>query len=233
MKQSFVRKWLAAGVLVAFQGVSVLAQNGPTTSPPPSESATPQLAGNAVVNPLTAKAAQNEPSEVIATGPAQAPLGVDEILRLLKAGVGKDVIKAYIETAPVAAHLSASDLVTLKERGVPDDLTLALVKRGAELAGRGNQVGVSTAPPTKVSGSLSLSELLAVLRNGQINPGALNPEGYDYFRYYYLYPRTLASVNERLYSSYPWFAGCGPYGSGFGSPWAFRPRFFAPEFPGP
>jgi len=227
MKQSFVRKWLVAGLLVAVQGLSAPAQNGQTSSPATSESATPQLTGSASVKPVTVKADQTEPSEAAAKGPTQYPTGVDEILKMLQAGVSKDVVKAYIETAQVASHLSAADLVTLKERGVPDELTLALMKRGAELAAQASQAGASTVVPAKVSGSLSLNELVAALRSGQLNPGSPDPEGYDYFRYYYLYPRTLASANERLYSSYPWFPGYGPYFPGYGSPWGFHPRPFA------
>ncbi len=48
---------------------------------------------------------------------------------------------------------------------------------------------------------------------------AFDPEGYDYFRSYYLLPRTLASVNERL-SSYN-----APFSYGYGPPLVFSPRF--------
>jgi len=61
----------------------------------------------------------------------------------------------------------------------------------------------------------------------------LDPESYDYFQYYYLYPRTLASVNERIYSSYPWVAGYPGYAYGYGAPWGFGGRPLARQFPGP
>ncbi len=100
---------------------------------------------------------------------------------MLQAGISKDVLKAYIETAQVAPP-SAADLVTLKERGAPDELTLALVKRGAELTAQANQASASNATPARVSGTVGLNELLAAFRSGRLNSGYLDPEGYDYFR---------------------------------------------------
>src|ERR1035441_949973 len=42
--------------------------------------------------------------------PTQYPASVDEILKMVQAGVSKDVMKAYIEAAQVAPHLSAADI---------------------------------------------------------------------------------------------------------------------------
>jgi hypothetical protein len=145
---------------------------------------------------------------------------------MLQAGVSKEVLKAYIETAQIAPP-NAADLVTLKERGAPDELTLALVKRGAELTAQANQASASNATPAKVSGTASLDELLAAFRSGRLNSGYLDPEGYDYFRYYYLYPRTLDSANQRLFSS-PTFPSYPAWSPGYYSPWAFHPRPFVP-----
>ena len=149
------------------------------------------------------------------------------------AGVSKDVMQAYIETAPVVPHLSAADIVALKEHGMPDELTLALLKRGAELAAQAKPAAASPEAPARVTGTISLNELAAVLRSSQLNPGQLDPEGYDYFRYYYLFPRTIASANERILSSYPAFPAYGPCSSGYVSPLSWRPRSFAPQFQGP
>lgn len=232
MKQNILRKWLVAGVLVALQGVSVPAQNWQTNTPSPSESAPPQSTSGASMTPVTVKSGESERPDPGAKDPIQYPSGVDEILKMVQAGVSKEVMKTYIETAQVASHLTAADLVTLKEHGVPDDLTVALMKRGAELAAQAKQASASTEVPAKVSGTMSLNELVALLRSGQPNPGDLDPEGYDYFRHYYLYPRTLASANQRLWSSYP--SSVHPvYSFGCWSPRAFRPYSFARQFPGP
>jgi len=232
MKQDLVRKWLVIGMLVGLQALLASAQDGQTGASSPSDSATPQMPNRPSMKSAIVKAGQNEPAEPRATSPTQRQTGVDEILKMLQAGVSKEVMKAYIETAQVAFLLSAADIVTLKEHGVPDDLTVALIKRGAELTAQVNQAGASNAAPAKVSGTTSLDALAAALRSGQFNAGRLDPEGYDYFRYYYLYPRTLASANERLFSSpsSPAFPG---YSLGYYPPWGFRPRPFTPQFPGP
>jgi hypothetical protein len=204
-----------------------------TSTPSPAESAIPQSASGASDKPAIAQAGQSQNSEPRAKTPTQYQASVDEILKMVQAGVSKEVMKSYIETTPVAPHLSAADIVTLKEHGLPDELTVALMKRGAELAAQAKPAGANTEAPAKVSGTISLNELAAVLGSGQLNPGQLDPEGYDYFRYYYLFPRTLASANERLLSSYPAFPVYGPCSPGYASPWSSRPRSFAPQFPGP
>jgi hypothetical protein len=218
---------------VALQGFPAPAQNRQTTTPSPSESAIPQSASGASDKPATAQAGQSQNSEPRAKTPTQYPASVDEILKMVQAGVSKDVMKAYIEAAQVAPHLSAADIVTLKEHSVPDELTVALMKRGAELAAQAKPAGVSPEAPARVTGTISLNELAAVLRSSQLNPGRLDPEGYDYFRYYYLFTRTIASANERILSSYPAFPAYGPYSPGYASPWNLRSRSFAPQFPGP
>ena len=233
MKQDLVRTWLVAGVLVALQGLSTPAQNGQTSTPSPLESAIPQSASGGSDKPATAQAGQNQNSEPRAKTPTQYPASVDEILKMVQAGVSREVMKSYIETTPVAPHLSAADIVTLKEHGVPDEIMVALMKRGAELAAQAKPVGASAEVPARVSGTISLNELAAVLRSSQLNPGQLDPEGYDYFRYYYLFPRTLASANERILSSYPAFPAYGPCSPGYASQWSSRPRSFAPQFQGP
>ena len=233
MKQDLVRTWLVAGVLVALQGLSTPAQNGQTSTPSPLESAIPQSASGASDKPATAQAGQSQNSEPRAKTPTQYLASVDEILKMVQAGVSKNVMQAYIETAPVVPHLSAADIVTLKEHSVPDELTVALMKRGAELAAQAKPAGVSPEAPARVTGTISLNELAAVLRSSQLNPGRLDPEGYDYFRYYYLFTRTIASANERILSSYPAFPAYGPCSPGYASHWNLRSRSFAPQFPGP
>jgi hypothetical protein len=233
MNQDLVRKWLVAGVLAALQGLSAPAQDARTSTPSPSESAIPQSASGASDKPATAQTGQSQNSEPRARTPTQYPASVDEILKMVQAGVSKDVMQAYIETAPVVPHLSAADIVALKEHGMPDELTLALLKRGAELAAQAKPAVASTETPARVFGTISLNELAAVLRSGQLNHGQLDPEGYDYFRYYYLFPRTLASANERILSSYPAFPEYGPCSPGYASPWNLRSRSFAPQFSGP
>jgi hypothetical protein len=223
MNANLVRRWLVASVVIASPAVLASAQEGQFGTPSPPASAAPQATNSAPAKPAAAAADQSTAPEGGARNPTQYPAGVGEILKMLQAGVSKDVIKAYIESATVAPRLSATDLVALKEHAVPDELTMALMKRGAELAAQAKPIGPTTEGPAtaKVSGTMSLNELAALLRSGQLNSGRLDPESYDYFQFYYLHPRTLAWANAQLYSGYPPFPWYGPSRSfgAFGPGW--------------
>jgi hypothetical protein len=143
---------------------------------------------------------------------------------MLQAGVSKDVIKAYIATADTVSHLSAADIVSLKEHGLPDDLTMALMKRWEELTATANQAAQAKTVPG-MGGTTNLDALVAALEGSQHDGGNLNPEGYDYFRHYYLDPRAIASANREIYSSYPPWA-FAPYSWG----WGYRSSSFAPGY---
>src|SRR5262249_6702125 len=126
------------------------------------------------------------------------------ILKMVKAGVSTEVIKAYIESSPIAYRLTATEIMALKEEAVPDELTTAMLKRGAALRTQASQAKNPDA-------------------GGNRRYYALDPEGYDYFQYYYLYPRTLAAANQRLFSTGAPFSGAAPYGYGYYGPLPFAP----------
>ncbi len=139
--------------------------------------------------------------------------GVDEVLKMMQAGVTTDVIKTYIENAPIAYTLSANDIIALKGHAVPDELTTAMVKRGAALRALLNQARAPNAvPPT-----------FSIHNNRPYN--VFGPESYDYFQYYYLYPRTLADANQRFFAPSSSFSSFAPYGYGYGyyGPMPFQP----------
>jgi hypothetical protein len=175
------------------------------------------LAGGqeAAVNPSPAAPTNALPS----SPPVKQPAGADQpgapgganitldVLRMVQAGVAKDVIKLFIESAPVTHQLTAEELITLKERGVADDIATALLKRSAELRTQASVAGsigtVQQSPPA--SGGRPLV----------VNPAysGLDPESHDYFWYYYLHPRSLSAAYQRLglYAPYP-YGWSRPYG---------------------
>ena len=124
---------------------------------------------------------------------------------MLDAGVSKEVVKAYVESAPLSSQPTPSDMIALKEDGVGDDITLALLKRSSELAQqrpRPQSQATAAEPPQAA------------------NRFNLDPESYEYFQYYYLYPRTLAHAYDRLgYYSAPHFPGY------YGPPGPFLPYY--------
>ncbi len=141
---------------------------------------------------------------------APAPAGIGDILKMLDAGVSKEVIRIYVENSTVAYNLSAADIIALKEHGATDDITTALLKHGAELRARAPARAevVAAGPGEAYRG-----------------PFQLDPEGYEYFHYYYLYPRTLASAYQQLapYATWPYgYGGYPAYGPAYGPGFSLR-----------
>jgi hypothetical protein len=212
MKRCLVEKWLTGPLLVgALMAAQLPAQDAQTAKPPVPDRSAPGGTASASAGEENGKIKAGE------TAATKYSVGIDEILKMEQAGISKEVIKTYIDNSPIPYNLSASDLIALKERGVTDDLTTALMKRGAVVRAQANQAAVpGSAEPRASASGASL---------GPDRRGHLDPEGYDYFWYYYLYPRTLASANQRFYSS-----GAPldfyPYSYGYYQPAPFRPLPF-------
>jgi hypothetical protein len=180
----------------------------------PRNPAVSPASGNGQSDPAAIAAAQGKAedrkSESSPGTGTKYSAGVNEILNMLQAGVSADVVKSYIENSPVAYELSAADLIALKKRAVPDELTMAMIKRGAALRMQVQQAV-----------HLAATRRANARTNGRAH--GLDPESYDYFHYYYLYPRTLAAANQRFYSADPASPVLGPYGNGLYGPPVFWP----------
>lgn len=199
-------KWLVTGVLCGLlQSLCGLAQE-----PATGGGVAPALNDRQAAEEANTKTPGPAPNGKLPSEPAKAPpahsAGVDEILKMSRAGVSAEVLKAYIEHSPIAYNLNGADIIALKEQGVPDEVTVSLVKRGAELTAQVNQINQGgpvpdnfplAATPKTVNRALVARALRA--RSG--------PESYDFWWYHYAYPRALAAANERLSSAY---AGFGP-----------------------
>jgi hypothetical protein len=163
---------------------------------------------------------RNESAKPAAVVDKTAPSsGVAEILKMLDAGVSKEVIKVYLENSTATYNLSSADIIALKERGVTDEITLVLLKRGSENKGQASTAVAASKTP----------EPAPVQTVRIVNSGRLDPEGYDYFQHYYLQARTLAYTYQTLgyqpgpygYGYYP-SVGYGPY---FRGGYGYRPRY--------
>ena len=172
---------------------------GSSTTPAPTPSREEQAAS---AKTDTAPSTSADPAGELQPGASlhYSP-GVDEVLQMLHAGVSTDIIKTYIENSPTRYRLTPVEIIAFKKQGVPDELVSAMLKRGAALAAQANQ---------------QAQRPVVVVPNSGANRayGGLDPESYEYFQYYYLYPRTLAAANQRLYTPYPTLQefGAGPYG---------------------
>jgi len=134
---------------------------------------------------------------------------VQDILKMMDAGVSKEVIKAYVENSR-PGNPTAEDLITLKKHDVPDDITTALVKRMAEVKPRpiSPRVDGGGSTPMPAPGPANYQ-----------NASRLDPESYEFWWYHYAYPRTLSYAYERLYPYSP----ISPYQY-------YRPIPFSPHF---
>jgi hypothetical protein len=182
---------------------AALAQEGvaAATTTATASAATNRLSEDAAPAQLAKPA---EPGSAVTT--AHAP-GVEEVLAMLKAGVSKEVILAYVQSSTRPYNLAGSDLIALKKAGVPDELTMAMVKRGAEL----RLQAMNSQPGSRLTGPAMGSPM----RGAQ----GLDPEGYDFWWYHYAYPRALASANERM------LAPLAPFADSYYYPaLPFRPR---------
>lgn len=59
--------------------------------------------------------------------------GIDEIVKMIDAGVDTATIEAYIQSSPTAYNPSAEDVIQLHERGVPSPIITALIRHGKAL----------------------------------------------------------------------------------------------------
>lgn len=79
-------------------------------------------------------AGANTTSSANVTAPKAAKLswGLDDIVKLSKAGVDESVILTYVSNSGVAYNPTAQDLIQLRELGVSPQITAALMQRGSE-----------------------------------------------------------------------------------------------------
>ncbi len=184
------------------------AQEGDTGAPPSAAKADER-----VVTTSATAAAQPESRRGSSQGSAlRLSPYVEGILQMSDAGVSKGVIKAYVERQQHPCSPTPADLIALKEHSVPDEIATALLKAAAEARPEASQPSAGAPAPALYASAPSYA--------------LLDPEGYDYFRSYYLLPRTLASVNERLAPYNPPFSYGYPYAYpySYGRSLRFSPR---------
>lgn len=196
MKTCFPGKFVLAGVLaVAPVAPSMLAQDVPSAADPAPASQSEAQSGR-LANSVAPK--PSEPAVSKARGESPSSDRVQEILRMADAKVSPEVIKTYILSGSVAYTPSAADIIALKEHNVGDDITTALMKRSAELTKQpkpAESQPAARSAPAKVPAPVVAVPAYSLAYPGYVH---LDPEGYDFFRYYYLHPRTLEYVGQRL-----------------------------------
>jgi hypothetical protein len=195
------RTMVTISVLIAVGGFAQDRQAS-TTDAGSAKAASP--ATNDLVKPTVPEAKASEPTQPATTQP---PTSVQDVVKMMEAGVSKEVLKAYVENNRFDYVPTAQDLILLKQHAVPDDITTALVKRSAEAQAQKPQT------PASVTGAINLAQL------------EMDPEGYSYFQHYYLFPRTLAYVYDRLGYAQGFPGYYFPLGQPFGPGYGYAGRF--------
>ncbi len=205
--------WYFAGVLIIaalWGGVVTGAEEGNaerSVAEPAAVPTNPQATSEPEAAP--AQANQNDASNQ--PGAEQLSPVVVSIIKLADAKVSTAVIKTYIECTPSAGLLTEADIIALKQHNVADEIVTAMLHQGAQ-----KQAQVAQ----------QRNEALAsVLAARQARSGGLDPESYDYFRYYYLQPRAMASAYQRLYPNY---GSWSPYRYGSFPAYGFRLPSYGP-----
>src|SRR2546425_7926531 len=75
-----------------------------------------------------------QPVPEIVTAPAKLSPGVEEIVQLAQAGVGDDVLLAYVENSPTSYKLEVEEILYLHDLGISAEVIAGLVRHGQSSA---------------------------------------------------------------------------------------------------
>lgn len=134
---------LAVGGTILLFGLGAQSQK---TSPADSVASGTAVAATPVE--ADGSGATTEPLPKIATAPAKLSPGVDEIVRLAQAGVGDDVLQAYIENSSVAYKLSVDEILYLHDLGLSAEMISTIVRHNQSLAAQPTPPTATPPPDT-------------------------------------------------------------------------------------
>src|SRR6266850_7979541 len=71
-----------------------------------------------------------EPVPAIVTAPAKLSPGLEEIVQLAQAGVGDDVLLAFVENSPTKYKLEIDEILYLHDLGISAEVIAGMVRHG-------------------------------------------------------------------------------------------------------
>ncbi len=131
--------------------------------------------------------------------------GLDEILKLHKAGVDDSVLLSFIQNSSVAYRPSAQEILELRENGISTPVITALLQHGGELRQRDAEAAAQSQPPAPAP---AVSTPPAVPSPTPVQPAA-------YYAAPTVYPVSSPTV---VYAPYPVYSY--PYGG------CYYPRYY-------
>jgi hypothetical protein len=197
---------------VALCGWLAAAASAPVSGLAAEPATTPAITNQPV--PVTAK------SNLVVSGPrdrrpVRLSVGLDDVVKLVKAGVDESVVLAFIQSSPVAYHPSAQEIIRLRELGISSPVITAMLQRGEEIRVRAaearREMELRNAPTPQPAPPV------ADPPNGTSAPAPSAPPTVVYAASSYTYPPVVSyaygpSYYPRSYSYYP---RAGYYGSHF------------------
>src|ERR1051325_9672858 len=134
-------------------GIILLLGCGAESKKTAASNAGPIVITASATTPTNEPAPPAEPVPVIATAPAKLSPGLEEIVQLTQAGVGDDVLLAYVENSPASYKLEVDEILYLHDLGISAEVISALVRHGQSspepapgLAGAPTQPSTAAAP---------------------------------------------------------------------------------------
>jgi len=92
-----------------------------------------QTANDQAAGANNTSSAAAKTGNVAATQAPKLSWGLDDVVKLSKAGVDESVIHSYIQNSGVGYNPNAQDIIQLRELGVSSQITAALMQRGSEV----------------------------------------------------------------------------------------------------
>ena len=87
---------------------------------------------------------------------AWASEGMDDVIKLSRAGLSQDVMLAFVQTSGAPYDLNADEIQKLRDGGVSATVIVAMIDHGKELRGTAAPALANTAPATNINDSSAL-----------------------------------------------------------------------------
>src|SRR3989442_963628 len=118
--------------IVALTGVTLLLsarqQNEKTAGNPPSAPLVSGAPNTGTVDPPPPALDPGRPVKAVKS--IQLSYGLDEIAKMVQAGVEPEVVQAFIENSAIAYAPNGGDVVHMHELGAPSQVVAALIRHG-------------------------------------------------------------------------------------------------------
>ncbi|PYK63557.1 MAG: hypothetical protein DME21_02535 [Verrucomicrobia bacterium] len=201
---------LVAGGMILFLGCGAESQKTGY-----AQSGIDLAATTAAVTPATANpsAAPAESIPKIVTAPSRLSPGVDEIVQLAQAGVGDEVLQAYIENSPTPYKLNVDEILYLHDLGLSVETIAAIVRHSQSAQDQSAAPAVANAQPSATNtlappAEQSVAQPAVTTQDANINPApvdnayAITPPEQVNYNYFY---QTLAPYGSWVeVPSYGW-----------------------------